>query len=518
MTVTELITETLRKLGRSDETSKVSVKVFKFLSSDYKLAALVDTVIRELDLAAEPGPLLNDSLGQRIRGIARTRVSDTEVAERIAALACARLVGRFTGPYLRKILRNEEIDGVSGKIVTGREALDDVPDPANAGQSGWVKNLSREPATPLRVLERRLQLVYGTEDLPAHEMIAFGFNVHLQRKPEDIVLDLGAILIPALARTLYDQYLSTVGGRLEPLCSSLRRLAQSTEPGRRLAEFWNPCETVQRWIDAVRAMSAEAPGMPDGPEALERLRSAPAHRRIAWLLGEVLQYDVATIVARYGDRTLEDLTVLFTEQYAQSRDCSLEDARAQFEPVLALRDQSSVALRVYFDPRRTVSDWVDNVVRRLRRAEARETAQGLGLLFKAYERREPHEILAFLFVQCLATSPRDLALSEQNTTLKELRDKVEHAFRTRFDAGEEEAKAIQNSFKALGRRLGGQAGTHFFLCGNRVEPLADRIAGWRRELFHGLPASLTSGEVAPLFAWRCNLLPDRLLEVRGGGV
>jgi hypothetical protein len=513
MTLREAISAALSHLPPlEDTTNSAWEKILAYLASGYKLADVVDDVIAEQRLVSDNGILLTDETGQRLRAIAGTRTSDPVQAARIADLAAARLVTKLSRRYILTIVKNLENDEHRGNRA--KSSLEDLGDSVS---DGYVRfrgpAAAGRPETPLVVLERRLELIYGNGGHAPHEMIAFGFNVHLQQKPEEIVCDLGQIPLSALARALFDQYCNTVGRDVGHLLGSLKKLADSPGPDERMNHYWDPCATIRQWVGTIR--ERRPPGeLLIGPF----LECEPPARRIVWLLTEGLLYDDAEIVAVYRNWTLEELAVHFNREYAKRNSLDSEEVRRHFDPVLCLRSESPSPLGDYFDPRRVVSDWVRNVLRRIHRAEARETAHGLEMLMSAYKKFEPHEILAFLFVQCLGESPEDFAAARKHTGLATLKDECESGFVARFEANAEERKILDEAFKKLAQRLLLDGDRPILHCGDLAIPLMHRVCAWRARLFKALPCSLVSGQVSPLFAWRCNLLPDGLLKTaeRGG--
>jgi hypothetical protein len=477
-----------------DADQEVRLKILKQLADGYKLGQLMDDVLTERQLLTTHKNLLSDPIGVRLLGIARARTADPEEAHALASTAAARLVTKFSSKYLVQARKNvskghfsKDAKNVGSDILDHQS--DDGPPVTALRLPKWA------PKIPSVVLERRLNLVYGNGGHDACAMVVFGYNVHLEKKPEEIVNDLGQLRISALASMLVQHYVRVVGADMTQHFSSLQRVASSGNSTDVLALHWDPLDIVVRWIKAAKA---------------EQPTRFP--ERLISLFAEHLHYDAAKIVALLGGLTFDEIAARFVTEFSTAHNSLPHGEVVQrFVSDLETGRWGHESLRSSFDPRRTIGLWVDKINHALVRAEAAETAEGLVFLLNSLRDFPGNEILGFFFLQCLGEHAPSFADSCRHSDLSALRQECERRFCERFEANQEQKKVFHDAFRHLGHRILPDSG-RTFASFTEGATLKDSLLAWRAKLFQAVPEDLRCGRIAPLFAWRFNLLNGSVAE------
>lgn len=431
----------------------------------------------------------------RIEGLARVVARTPENASTIAALAREELDHRIQHGYLVVMAKNESRNLVRKE----QQERTRQADPVKADDAAYLAFIRAKRPTeqPISGAERyeKIRLTFGPEaGSPAHELLAFAWD--FDRTPQAIVEDLGTLTLAQLAGAwvqLFAEIEQRDLGEVEELFEGMTRQAAH----QRLFEFWDPLDTIGRWIQKVSA------------ELAKRGRTRHSLRmRVAYLYNIELQYTTWRIAAQLGFRRVDQLAADFAPEYASRTQRTAEEVRRKFAPLLQEDKTAAEPLSDAFKPHTKVIEWQWNVRRRLERAEHEQLESGLRLILSSGI--EPWKTMAFLHCHCLGKTPNLIAQRYGTQPLKSMREGLHQDFAKRWEVSPE---YVKRSLSTLGQALLA-AGPSLTLqaCIRKDADLVRELQVWKREVLAAVEAKFAVEPRLRLFALRHNLPPAAVRE------
>ena len=426
----------------------------------------------------------------RIGGLAKVIARDSKDVDKIVALATAELDSRIRGNYLATLVFNVGRDlrrqFASSRSQGGGEDIPEKDIPDDPEHTSWTLDAETE---------ERLKLALGAgARSQAHEMHAFAWSglgeKTAGRMPQAISEDLGGIRLDALAEAWRHTF---AGGTDRPhsqnddLFAGL--LAKSRGSARRMADYWEPAETVEAWVKSIDKAAAENPQLIPG-KAL--------HLRIAWLYRRKLSYTAERIVAELGPQRPDRLLAEFVAEFVEHSGLSRERVKEDLAPFLNDQGDIREALSYDFKPYRKVKHWSGEVVRRRRAAELRQLRGGLKIVFSSGF--PLWQAMAFLFCRGLGKTPAAVAATFGARPLEFMKAALVEELKERWRSPQ---SGIENALRglarpvSLNRTLRDHAGS---------EDLSAELRRRSDEVFDAVKGRLTGNPSLRLYAIRHGFL------------
>ncbi len=436
----------------------------------------------------------------RIRGLARVVAREPEDAGRIAALARKELDHRIRHGYLARVAMNVWRD------LRKKEKRDQKrqvsPAAANKTVRAEWEREERRQEERIHNAERdeRLRLIFGPEaGSPAHEMLAFAWcpprlgtdRSTTGRTPQAMVEDLATLTLAQLAHAWVQCFAEIERrdpGEVRDLFAGMLERAG----GERLFEFWDPLDTIDGWVEKVRAAAGGS-----------SIRRKPLHVRLAYLYKRELGYTTERIAAQLGLRRLDELAAQFVWEYAERGRRSLDEVHAELEPFLAHSGKAAGPLSESYKPHRKVVHWTQSVSRQARAAEVRQLQNGLRLIVSSGG--EPWKAMAFLHCHCLGRTPHYIAKKYGSQPLGAMREGLIRDFAELWDTSQD---YVQAATRALGWELLKRDTPQTpEACAGRERDLVEALEAWSEEVLAAVRPRFAGEPRLRLFALRHGLPP-----------